>query len=135
MASSRILPEFELLMPQSIKEAVDLLGKLKNKASIMAGGTDVVVSMTKGFGSPNVICLAEIPGLDYVEYDSKNGLRIGAMVRNSDLAWNAEVDAWSFEDQISQPYVLRNLGLRPAVLPGYYRDNQWLRVEASGKHL
>ena len=50
-------------------------------------------------------------------------------------AWTAEVDAWSFEDQISQPYVLRNLGLRPSVLPGYYRDNQWLRVEASGKHL
>ena len=62
MSSSRIMPEFELLMPQSINEAVDLLGKHKGKASVMAGGTDVVVSMTKGFGSPNVISLAEIPG-------------------------------------------------------------------------
>lgn len=49
-------------------------------------------------------------------------------------AWTAHVDAWSCEDQISQPFILRNLGLRPAVLPGYYRDNQWLRLEASAKH-
>jgi len=49
--------------------------------------------------------------------------------------WTAEVDRWSYEDQISQPVILRNLGLRPAVLPGYYRANQWLRLEASGKHL
>ena len=52
MSSSRILPEFELLMPQSIYEAVEMLAKLKTKASVMSGGTDVVVSMTKGFGAP-----------------------------------------------------------------------------------
>jgi len=91
MASSRILPEFELLIHQSIKEAVDTLGKLKSKASVMAGGTDVVISCTKGFGSPNVISLAEIPGLDYVEYDSKNGLRIGAMATLQQVADNADV--------------------------------------------
>jgi len=49
--------------------------------------------------------------------------------------WTAEVDRWSFQDQVSEPYVLRNLGLRPAILPGNYRSNEWLRVEASGKHL
>jgi carbon-monoxide dehydrogenase medium subunit len=91
MASSRILPEFELLLPQSIKEAVDALGKLKSKAAVMAGGTDVVVSFTKGFGSPNIVSLAEIPGLDYVEYDSKNGLRIGAMATLQQVADNADV--------------------------------------------
>ena len=91
MASSRILPEFELLLPQSIKEAVSALGKLKSKASVMAGGTDVVISCTKGFGAPNVISLAEIPGLDYVEYDSKKGLRIGAMATLQQVADNADV--------------------------------------------
>lgn len=49
-------------------------------------------------------------------------------------AWTAHVDRWSCEDQISQPFILRNLGLRPAVLPGYYRDNQWLTLQPSGKH-
>lgn len=91
MASSRILPEFELLLPQSIKEAADTLGKLKSKASVMAGGTDVIVSLTKGFGAPNIISLAEIPGLDYVEYDSKKGLRIGAMATLQQVADNADV--------------------------------------------
>lgn len=55
-------------------------------------------------------------------------------VKVAGRAWADEIFRWSFEDQISQPYVLRVLGLRPAVLPGHYRDNQWLRVEASGKH-
>lgn len=49
-------------------------------------------------------------------------------------AWTAEVGKWSFEDQISQPVILRNLGLIPATLPGYYRLNRWLDVVASGKH-
>ena len=48
--------------------------------------------------------------------------------------WLAEMRAWSFQDQISQPHVLRQLGLWPSVLPGFYRDNQWLRVEGSAKH-
>jgi len=91
MASSRILPEFELLIPQSIKEAVDLVAKYKNNASVFAGGTDVIVSLTKGFGSPNIISLAEVPGLDYVEYDSKKGLRIGAMATLQQVADNADV--------------------------------------------
>lgn len=56
-------------------------------------------------------------------------------VRALGEAWTAEVDRWSYEDQVSQPVILRNLGLRPAVLPGYYRGNQWLRLEASGKHI
>lgn len=57
-----------------------------------------------------------------------------AEVRDLGNWWTAEVEAWSFEDQISQPFALRSLDLRPALLPGYYRDNGWLRVEASGKH-
>lgn len=91
MASSRILPEFELLIPQSTKEAVNLVAKYKNNASVLAGGTDVIVSLTKGFGSPNIISLAEVPGLDYVEYDSKKGLRIGAMATLQQVADNADV--------------------------------------------
>lgn len=55
-------------------------------------------------------------------------------VRRLGEAWTAEVEHWTFQDQISQPWVLRNLGLRPAALPGYYRDNEWLYVGGSGKH-
>jgi len=91
MSSSRIMPEFELLMPQSISEAVEMLAKHKDKASVMSGGTDLIVSMTKGFVTPYVISLAEIPDLDYVTYDKKAGLRIGAMATLQQVADTPEV--------------------------------------------
>jgi hypothetical protein len=55
-------------------------------------------------------------------------------VRELGGRWAAAVEAWSFQDQISQPYLLRELGLRPSVLPGHYRDNEWLKVEGSALH-
>lgn len=41
--------------------------------------------------------------------------------------WSAEVDRWSFQDQVSQPYVLRAAGLRPVSLPGNHWVNPWVR--------
>jgi hypothetical protein len=57
-----------------------------------------------------------------------------AQVRELGCWWMAEMHDWSFQDQISQPFVLRELGLRPSLLPGYYRDNAWLKVEGSRLH-
>ena len=46
--SSRILPEFDLLVPQSIPEAVEMLSKYQDKAAVLAGGTDLLVLMKAG---------------------------------------------------------------------------------------
>jgi len=73
------LPEFDLLVPQSIPEAVEMLTKYQSKAAVMAGGTDLLVLMKSGLKSEYVLSLAEVPGLDYVLYDPDDGLRIGAM--------------------------------------------------------
>jgi len=78
--SSRILPEFELLAPQSIDEAVGLLGKYGDKVAIMAGGTDLMVLMKTGFSPEYVLTLNEISGLRYLDFDAEKGLRIGARV-------------------------------------------------------
>jgi hypothetical protein len=48
--------------------------------------------------------------------------------------WAREVDVWSVQDQVSQPYALREVGLRPAVLPGTHLANDWLKYEGSGRH-
>ena len=84
--SSRILPEFELLVPQSMEEAVNYLSEHQNNAAVMAGGTDLLVQMKGSFKCVKgdmdfnyIMSLAEIPDLDYVTYDDKEGLRIGAM--------------------------------------------------------
>jgi hypothetical protein len=37
--------------------------------------------------------------------------------------WLAEMQTWTLQDQLSEPVVLRQLGLRPAALPGSYWDN------------
>lgn len=84
--SSRILPEFELLVPQSMEEAVNYLSEHQNNAAVLAGGTDLLVQMKGSFkcvkGDTDfeyIMSLAEIPDLDYITYDDTEGLRIGAM--------------------------------------------------------
>jgi len=48
--------------------------------------------------------------------------------------WETQVCYWSFQDQISQPYILRHLGLRPIEFPGTHFSNNWLVYEGSGRH-
>lgn len=91
MPSSRILPEFELLLPESVAEAVKMLKQYKAKASVMAGGTDVIVSATQGFITPYVISLTNIKGLDTVKFSAAGGLRIGAMATLQSVADNKDV--------------------------------------------
>lgn len=45
-----------------------------------------------------------------------------------DLAadWWDEMTRWGYQDQISQPFVLRELGLRPVDLPGGLHASPWL---------
>ncbi len=93
MPSSRILPEFELLLPESVAEAVKLLKKYKDKATVMAGGTDVIVSGTQGFATPYVISLAKVSELDYVKFSKSGGLRIGALATLQNVADTKEVKA------------------------------------------
>ena len=48
--------------------------------------------------------------------------------------WLEEVERWTFQDQISQPFVLREMGLRPAEFPGSHLANGWMQYEGSGRH-
>lgn len=76
--NTRVVPEFELLLPESVAAAIGMLVQYEDKATVLSGGTDVLVMMKTGFKSDYVISLAKIPGLDNLEYDSTEGLRIGA---------------------------------------------------------
>lgn len=55
-------------------------------------------------------------------------------VRELGGMWTEETHRWSFQDQISQPYVLRLTGLRPDLLPGTHFANPWLSYEGSERH-
>ncbi len=57
-----------------------------------------------------------------------------AAVQELGVRWLAETERWSFQDQISQPYALRETGLRPQALPGTHLATPWLAYEGSGRH-
>lgn len=48
--------------------------------------------------------------------------------------WLEETARWSFQDQVSQPFVLREVGLRPKAWPGSHLATPWLAYEGSGRH-
>lgn len=55
-------------------------------------------------------------------------------VRELGARWLAETYEWSFQDQISQPFALRETGLRPAAFPGNHLATPWLAYEGSSRH-
>jgi xanthine dehydrogenase YagS FAD-binding subunit len=62
-----------------------------NGAKFIAGGTTLVDLMKLNVETPSGLVDINILPLDKIEPRPNGGLRIGAMVRNSDLAWNADV--------------------------------------------
>lgn len=71
---------FNYLEPATIKEAVAMLTKCEGRAKILAGGTDLMVQMRAKSLSPDcVVDITYIPGLDYIKYSAKTGLKIGAL--------------------------------------------------------
>ena len=71
---------FNYLEPVTIKEAVSLLSKYDGKARAIAGGTDLLVQIRGKTIKPEyVVDIGYIPGLDYINYDEKQGLSIGAL--------------------------------------------------------
>ena len=57
----------------------------------IAGGTTLVDLMKLNVETPKTLVDINILPLDKIEATPEGGLKIGALVRNSDLAWNAEV--------------------------------------------
>jgi len=73
------LPKFKYLAPKTLKEACEMLEKYGEKAKVKAGGTDLLIKMSNRVITPEyIIGLKNIKELDYIEFDEKDGLRIGA---------------------------------------------------------
>jgi len=78
----RRLPKFDYASPDNLQDILDLIaGKKANEFKLYAGGTDLIPKLKKRLiVTPEVLIdLKQVKGLDYIEYDSKNGLRIGAL--------------------------------------------------------
>ncbi len=76
---------FEYSAPGTLDEAVSLLQKLGPDAKILSGGQSLIPMMKLRLASPpHIIDINCIPGLDYIS-EVDGTLRIGALVRESDL--------------------------------------------------
>jgi len=72
---------FEYSEPASLDEAVALLRGGPAPASLIAGGTDLMVQMKEHVRQPaHVINIKKIPGMDDFSFDPRDGLVLGALI-------------------------------------------------------
>ena len=84
--------EFDYLRADDAAGAVALVSE-DPEARFLAGGTNLVDHLKLGVARPaRLVDVSRLPGLDTVE-ETEDGLRVGANVRNSDLAAHPAVRA------------------------------------------
>lgn len=79
---------FDYIRPASVPEAV--AAGAQPGSAYLAGGTNLLDLMKGGTARPvRIIDITRLPGLDRIDWLPDGGVRIGALVRNSDLAYDA----------------------------------------------
>ena len=77
--------DFEYVRPASIPEAI--AAAAAPGAAYLASGTNLLDLMKGGITRPDrLVDVTRLPGLDRIEQTADGGIRIGALVRNADLA-------------------------------------------------
>lgn len=80
---------FQYFEPRSLDEAITLLNQYGSLASVMAGGTDLLVEIKEHVRSPDfVINIKKIAGLNKLHFDPAGGLAIGSLVSVRELETN-----------------------------------------------
>jgi xanthine dehydrogenase YagS FAD-binding subunit len=80
---------FDYIKPATISDAI--AAAAAPGAAYLAAGTNLLDLMKGGVERPSrLVDVTRLPGLDRIEHLADGGLRIGAMVRNADLAHDPE---------------------------------------------
>jgi xanthine dehydrogenase YagS FAD-binding subunit len=81
---------FEFASPKTREQAVRLLGTDPGRATVLAGGSDLLGLMKDGIETPGrVVHLKDVGGLVGVRTEKTGGLRIGALTTIDDLSADA----------------------------------------------
>jgi xanthine dehydrogenase YagS FAD-binding subunit len=79
------MKSFDYVRPVTVKEAVAAASE--PGAAYLAAGTNLLDLMKGGVARPSrLVDISRLPGLDRIEELADGGVRIGALVRNADLA-------------------------------------------------
>jgi carbon-monoxide dehydrogenase medium subunit len=87
-----MISDFKYLKPGSVKEALEMLAEHQDDCKIICGGQSLLVIMRQGLISPEY--LIDIKGLNdanYLTYDAKDGLKIGATCTHRTVEKSAQV--------------------------------------------
>lgn len=109
------LPEFKLLRPKSVDQAVELLGKYSAKLRIIAGGTDLIPSMRQKLFEPQyVLDLRGVTALQGITQQPDGSVEIGALttlraVERADFLRQHYAVLTEAAATVASP-VLRNMG-------------------------
>jgi CO/xanthine dehydrogenase FAD-binding subunit len=80
-----VVHEFNYYRPAKLEEVLVLLARQKEKARILAGGTDLAVYIKEGLDHPAVVIdIKQVAGLKKIQHDD-DGLFIGALATFSDI--------------------------------------------------
>jgi carbon-monoxide dehydrogenase medium subunit len=82
-----IITNFEYLPAKTVEEALDLLSQHKDdECKIIAGGQSLITAMKHRLITPEyLIDIKGLSDLDYIEFDEKEGLKIGALTTHRSL--------------------------------------------------
>jgi 4-hydroxybenzoyl-CoA reductase subunit beta len=109
------LPKFEYHIPQTIADAVKMIGDAGPNGQFVAGGTDLYPNMKRRQQTPKtVISVMHLGELNQISGNGSQGLRIGASVTLSDICDHPTIQrdypvVASAARTISTP-LLRNMG-------------------------
>ena len=79
------LHSFRLLEPESLKDAIDALGRLDGEARLVAGGTALVAMIRLGLVKPDrLVSLHRVPALSRIAVED-GSLVLGAMATHADI--------------------------------------------------
>jgi CO/xanthine dehydrogenase FAD-binding subunit len=109
-----MIPPFDYIVPQTLRGACDLLWDFKEKAKLVAGGTDLVIALRNGDQNPDLLIdIKNLKELRRIE-ESDGTLSIGAGVTHSEIASSPLVRQYGrilseAASKIGSPQI-RNLG-------------------------
>ncbi len=80
------MKDFEYLSPKDVKETCTFLSQYPDEAKIIAGGQSLLILLKQMLISPSfLIDIKGLSELDYIRYDEKDGLRLGALTTHRAL--------------------------------------------------
>lgn len=86
------MKDFGYSSPKTVKEAISLLADLKGEGKIICGGQSLLVLMKQNMLTPeHVVDIKGVSELDYIKYNEKEGLRIGALTTHSAVEKSAVI--------------------------------------------